>query len=160
MMSKDQIKIEFEKIATLRADGVEDLLQADWDEIETERDIFPFALDWDHLTTCERRGTFKVVSARRGREILGYAAYMVLPHPHSRNALHAFNDVLYVKPKARGSDGVKLIRTSETLLKGLGVKRIYYSSKIHFPLGLKTGKLLERLGYPVVEFCHAKVIDG
>jgi len=155
-MSSVQIRIE--KIADLRADGVEDLAQQDWDEIETDRDVFPFALDWDQLTTLERRGLFKVVSARKGREILGYAAFNVTTHPHSKNALHAFNSVLYVKPKARGSVGVKLIRTSETLLKGLGVKRIYYSSKTHFPLGLKTGKLLERLGYPVVEFCHAKVL--
>lgn len=152
------LTIQFEKISDLRADGVEDLLQADWEEMETEKDRFPLLLDWDHILRMERMGQFKVVAARRGKEILGYAAFLVLPHPHSKNSLTAFNDVLYVKKKERGSLGIKLIRMSETLLKGLGVQRIYYSSKVHFSLGLKTGDLLEKMGYKVIERTHAKVI--
>lgn len=135
------------------ADGLEDLLAANYEAVETDTDTFPLDVDWPAAFTMERQGLFKAISVRRDGVLVGYAAFHTTAHFHSCRARTAFCDVIYAPGRTAA-----LVRTAETLLKGLGVKRIFYAVKLHDPALLRFGDLLDRLEYKPYELMRAKIL--
>lgn len=144
-----------ESIASCRADGVEALLAAHYHEIARYPDI-PLDVDWARYEQAELNGTLRVMTARQGRLLVGYAAYLVAPHWHYKGSLQAIQDVLYVHPDYRGSRvGYKLIAMADQYLALEGVQVVYQHSKIAHPIGA----VLARQGYEPIDLIYGKRLD-
>lgn len=154
-MSAVRTTIEWEPLSSLLDGGLEDLLQEDWDEIEAT----PFALDvdWDNAFACERQGLFKAIGVRNPH-LIGYAAFHIQQHFHSRAIKSAFNDVIFLHPTFRGRIGLKLIRRCEELLREIGVSQVFISSKEHSAKVRRTGDVLKALGYTCTERSWRKIL--
>lgn len=149
------LAIEWESVARLRADGIEDLLFAHWRETSIDHDEVPLAPDWPRIEQLERSGVFKAIGLRIDGSLEGYSLFTVAPHLHFRYTLHATNSAVYVRPRSRGVAAVALLRRSEDLLDALGVrKRIYLAPVLR---GKKLGALIERLGYKHTEDFYCKL---
>ena len=138
------LHFQTEPIDGLLADGLEELVWAHWQETETDRDAIPLAVDWDYYRALEKAGGYVSVSARAGRELVGYNAFFLNKLAKYRHTLMAINDVMYLTPEARtGWNGVNLIRTSHGILRDAGARRIIYAINNNARLA----RLLAALGY-------------
>lgn len=154
-MSAGRTRIEFEALSSMLDDGLMDLLEADYEEVEAT----PFALDvdWDNAFALERQGLFKAISVRNPH-LIGYAAFHIQQHFHCRSIKSAFNDVIYLHPTFRGAIGLRLIARSEELLRSIGVNQVFISSKEHSAKVRRTGDLLKELGYTNTERTWRKLL--
>lgn len=148
--------IGWEKVGRARADGLDDLLAAHWAEVALDQDRYPLAPDWPRYHALERQGVLRSVSARRKGRLVGYNVFFVQPPIHYSTSVWALNDVLFLHPDHRaGLLGYRLVRAAEELLKGIGVARVIYHTKLHVMLGSKRerplGDLMKRLGYSQAE---------
>ncbi len=155
--------IAFEPLDDLLADGLEEMLFDHWQEVGLDHDAVPLAPDWAKYRDMEKRGTFRMISMREFGALVGYSAWIVCPSLHYRNTLHALNDYFWLAPeKRRGWAGIRLLRTSERLMKGLGAVKIVYHIKPHVLLGATksgtVGDILLRLGYRFDEECYSKLL--
>ena len=156
--------LSWEPIEALRADGIDDLLIADWQEVETDTDAVAYDPDWERLRVLERQGYFVVLAARDElRAIVGYNAFHVMPRIHARRSLQATNDLIWALPEWRARVGLAMIREAEVRLKAMGVDRITYGCKTHLGLlhnahGGRLGQLLGLRGYVHYESMYAKVM--
>lgn len=66
-------------------------------------------------------------------EAVGYSCYSVYPGPMRTQELTADCHAIYVLPEYRGRVSIKLIKTAEMCLKGIGVNRIYMHAPIAHP---------------------------
>lgn len=156
--------LAWEKIEALRADGLDDLLVQDWQEIEADAERVPFRPDWERARLLERHGNLFCLAARNeAREIVGYNAFHVMTRIHAVGSVQATNDVIWALKEWRGRVGLALIVEAERFLTEKGVDRITYSCKTHLNLlhgahGGRLGSLLSRLGYRQIEAVYEKVI--
>lgn len=154
--------VDWAKLDDLLADGFEDLLLAHWEEVATDRDVIPFAPDWERYRMMERNGMFRILAMRHNGRLIGYNGFFIAPNLHYSTSLQAINDVIYVDPTYRGA-GVRLIREAEKRLMELGVQKIHYHVKIAVNIGrdgrpATVGDLLARMGYVHVEQMFAKLL--
>lgn len=137
------------------------LVREHWEEVSLDQGKIPLAPDYDGFQRMEDQGLLRTMAARRDGLLVGYNAFMVMPHLHYRHTLHALNDAIFVHPDERGSAGVRLILESERALFEIGVVKIFYHAKLHVAVGARrsgtVGDILERLGYRHVENIYAKV---
>lgn len=153
--------LEWERIESLRADGLDDLLIQDWSEIETDLERRPYDPDWERLRVLERQGYFVTLAARVGREIVGFNAFYVMPDIQSRRVKQAVNQVIWAVPEWRARIGLALIAGAEEPLRKMGAWRITYACKTHLHLlhsasGGRLGQLLALRGYHQIESVYAK----
>lgn len=133
------------------------LLHRHWEEIALYRDI-PLAPRWDVYDKAEATGTLRIYTARKAGELIGYAAFIVMPAIHYAGSLQAAQDVLYVDDKHRnGRVGVALIRYCEIQLKSEGVQLLLQHAKAD-PKHV-FGSLLERMGYSKMDVIYSKRLD-
>lgn len=159
--AKRAYSINWEPLRQIVASGVEDLIAGHWEEVEHDREKIALAPDWEKAFILERLGCLKVLGLRCDGALVGYNAFSISPHIHSRFALHAINDVLYVAPEHRGSAGVRLIRTAERKLKELGVVRVVYATKPTAKVGrtgTTTGDILAKMGYRLYEEVYSRLL--
>lgn len=139
-----------EKVAKVR-DEITPLLLAHYAEIG-QRDLLVLP-DWDAYLKAEEEGKVFILTARCEGVLIGYNVMLLASHLHYADARVAQNDVIYVAPEHRnGKVSIGLIRHFETAMRAIGFDKIYYHAK---PVN-NFGKLLERMGYGVVETVHAK----
>lgn len=123
----------------------------------------PLDLDWDKIYQLERVGVWKSIAMRRDGHLIGYSNWIVSPVLHYKSAVVAKNDSIFLAPDEReGYTGVRLIRGSEAILRGLGVKRIDYHARPFMLVGTKKrplAELFEALGYRCVDTVHAKILE-
>lgn len=156
------ISVQWERLDALLADGLADLAQQDFQEIEEDTQEIPLDIDWDHLKSLERLGTYGVISAReKGKvrydgKLVGYNAFFVNRHTRHRRTVFAFCDALYLIPDARkGTAGIVLLQESDRLLREAGVVKVQYGIKDKAPVA---GRILERLGYRQIETAWSKLL--
>lgn len=156
------LTLKLEPIDALRADGLEDLLTAHFDEVE---DLpAPMAPDWPRYYALERAGVLKVLALRQAEKLIGYSVWFVAPTLHHRSTTWAVCDILYVDPRARGRAGLALIRGAVPVLEGLGARVITYAVKPRKAdlddkqARDRVGHLLHRLGYSLAEESWALVL--
>lgn len=112
-----------------------------------------FDADWPMYLAQEASGKVFVLTARVDGAMVGYNIMLLHNHPHYKNARVAQNDAIYVAPEhRRGRVGIGLIKYFEAAMCECGFDKIYYHAK---PFN-GFGKLLEQMGYPLVETIHAK----
>lgn len=131
------------------------LLQAHWREIAHYQDI-ELKPDIEAYAKLESVGALRCYTAREECELIGYVVFFVRSNPHYMQSLQAHQDVLFVLQHWRkGMIGVRLIRYAEGKLRAEGVQVIYHHAK----RTNQVGKLLERLGYELVDGIYAKRLD-
>jgi GNAT superfamily N-acetyltransferase len=156
------VKFQWERLGALLADGVEEILIQNFEEIEIDRDKIPLAPDWPHYLELERLGSYRVISARVGGVLVGYNAFFINRHSRHKNSIFAVNDEIYMLPEHRkGWSGVAFIRESEKMLRDAGVAKIEYGSTTHVKIGASrrtVGDLMVALGYEHTRSIYTKVV--
>ena len=74
-------------------------------------------------------GLMRLVTVRRGEELIGYSLWIVQAAIHYMGSLQAMEDVIYIKPECRGGLGAKLIKFSDDMLRAEGVQVAYRHTK-------------------------------
>lgn len=123
MSTKADVVFNWEKIGTAMADGLEDLIAFNWEEVDVEPLFGPLNIDWPKYAMLERAGIYRAISVRKGGKLIGYNGYFVQPHLRHRNSLWAMNDAMFVdKDERRWTLGLRLVQASLKLLGEIGVK--------------------------------------
>lgn len=155
--------VAWEPLDALLDDGLAEIVAKHWNEVGVHMADVPLAVDWDRYYRLEADGILKLMAARRGEELVGYASYLVMPHLHYSTTLHAMNDAIFVDPSVRGL-GIKLIRAAEKGLAELARPRpirILYHAKLHVEKERGTlARVFEALGYKAFETSHDKVVGA
>lgn len=158
----NELVVAWASLDALLGAGVEDLLFQNWEEVEVTKDEIPLSVDWDHYRAQERLGTFRVIAAHVGSELVGYSAWFINCHTRHKDHLFAICDEIYLVPeRRRGWNGVRLIRTGERLLRERGVRLIQYGERFTVHLGARgatLGDLLKILGYKHTENVWTKMV--
>jgi hypothetical protein len=151
--------LEWESIASLRADGVDDLLIRDWEAIETDIVSRPFDPDWGRLRVLEKQGYLVCLAARDSKRVItGYNVFHLGPDILSKRLTLAVNRVIWALPEWQARVGLPLILEAERGLLKLGVRRIEYNCKTH-GVSDRLARLLALRGYDAIETVHAKLFD-
>ena len=148
------LTLEWEPLIALCESGLEDLQRLHWAEVETDRSVIPFAMDWARAFQLEGMGIVKCAAMRRDGELVGYNIWHVWPHIHFATTLHAVNDAIFLRKDQRGSAGVKLILGVEDMLRQLGVVKMIYAAKV----GTNLGDIFKRLDYRLDEKLYSKLL--
>ena len=116
---------------------------------------FPLDPDWDAYKRYDDANMLRCVTCRADGELIGYIIFFIHPHIHYKTCLTAVEDVYYVKKEFRkGRVGIRLFKYAEDILKGIGVNRIIYGTKVY----LDNTKLFEYLGYKHTDKVFTKLI--
>ncbi len=129
------------------------LAELHWREIATHLDV-PLAPMLDQYEAVEKAGKLRLFLVRDGGLLIGYALYVVAPHPHYASQLVATQDVIYLHPDHRhGGLGSLLLRRCDDALRADGVGLVVHHVKVAHPA---LGVLLERQGYTNTERLYTK----
>ena len=152
---KRSARYSVEDLASVRASGVEALLERHWREIAHYQDI-ELNVDWSVYEQAEALGKLRIFTARVDDELVGYAVFFVNHNPHYKDSLQAVQDILFLAPEHRkGRIGFGLLAFADMQLAGEGVQATYHHSKAAHNIG----PLLERMGYELVDVIYAKRLD-
>lgn len=167
-MAKLSLKPRFEWITldAARALGFEDMVVLNWEDVETDQQDIPFAIDWAGYYALERLGVLKFGALLLGPRLIGYSVWFLQPPLHHKNTTWAANDVVYADPDYRARHGLVLMRKAEAALAEMGVKVITYMAKprqgkdaLDYRRGRDSiGYLLQRLGYRLSEEAWLKIL--
>ena len=136
-------------------DEVDPLLQRHYKEIAHHQDI-ELCVDWDAYDAAEGAGFLRIYVARdeETRAILGYNVFFVRTNLHYKNSLQASQDVLFIHPDRRGFGG-RFIQWCDEQLRAENVQCVYH----HVKAKHNFGRLLERLGYSLVDLIYSRRLD-
>ncbi len=148
------LRFAWAKVDELLAQGGGEMVPLHWEEAATDKDKVPLDIDWERARKAEREGVFRTLGMWRGTRLIGYDAFVVMPHFMHATTLYAVMQGVYCDESERGC-GVTLIRRAETMLAELVSPRlvkIVYDVPLHVKLGHGTnagsvGELLRKLGY-------------
>lgn len=126
------------------------LLEKHHEELKHFNDI-PLEPDVSFYEMAQKAGILKVFTNRIDGKLIGYAVFFVKSHPHSANSVQASGDIIFIDPDHRGM-GKAFVGWCDEQLKGLGVQVVYQ----HVKNSHNWGKLLERIGYSLVDLTFAK----
>lgn len=131
------------------------LLHRHWAEVAHYKDI-PLDPDYELYDRLEARGKFRAYTVRTDTSTLaGYAAFLLVGHPHYRASPQAQMDVIYLAPEHRGRMiGARFIRWCDEQLQAEGTRVVRHHLKVRE--GLNYGRLLERLGYVQEELIYVR----
>lgn len=120
------------------------LIEAHYQEIAWRQDQIPLAVDYDRYCQLADAGILMCFTARKGRWLVGYAVFMVMPHLHYNTTKMAINDVVFLAQAYRNKgEGAALIEFSEKELKALGCQVV----TLHVKPQLDWGPLCANMGY-------------
>lgn len=139
--------------------SAEPLLHEHWREIALYQDQIPLEVDVERYRAADAAGNLVCLSARDAGAMVGYAAWLLVQHPHYRSCRFAMNDVIYVRRQHRtGSTvGLRLIRESErVLVEDCGVNRIQW----HLKSSNDWSAILLRMGYACEETVFGKYVGS
>lgn len=145
----------WEYLDDLLDDGLSVLAYKAWEEVEEDKDGFPFDVNWFRYREMEATGNFRFFTARVDGELVGYAGVSILPDLRSRKVTHAVVLDIYVEPEQRHKGvGVKLLHSLEDWLGKLGVNCVTVGERNT----VSTGRLYQRMGYKCSERAWTKAI--
>jgi len=131
-----------------------ELYQDHYEELSVTKE-FPLNPDYESYDRLAQAGMLRVITCRVDGNLAGYIIFFIQPHMHYKDCLTAFEDIYYIsKPYRKGRIGIKLFQYAEEVLKGIGVNRIIYGTKIH----LDNSRLFEYLGYKHTDKVYTKLL--
>jgi hypothetical protein len=118
----------------------------------TDLDVSP---DFSYYLNIQAAGALRLYSARIDGRLVGYSAFIVHLHRHSKQSLQADEDLIFISKQYReGIGGYSFIKWIDDELLKEGVKNIYR----HVSLSRDFSKLLYRLGYEPIETIYARKV--
>lgn len=103
--------------------------------------------------SVEKNGHLRVFTARKGKKLIGYAVFTVIPHHHRVQVIQAENTLFFItKDYRKGWLASKFIKYCETWLFDNGVNQISMRTKTKASFGV----LLRRLKYKEEEIVYLK----
>ena len=139
-------------------DEIRPLLLHHWAELARNKDAIKLDPDYEQYLGAEALGKLWIFTARYDERLIGYTIFVTARHAHYRDALWAYNDIFWLAPEHRRRQvGAQLFTVAEAALRTAGVDVIHVTSKTAHPAA---GKLLEHLGYDLIEIGHAKLLRG
>ena len=125
-------------------DEIKPLLPEHWAELAVHKDI-PLDPDFGFYERAAATGSLIFMTVREAGALIGYAIWVVKPHPHYRKHIWALNDIVWLHPEHRGmSLGKNLVKFWETELRARNVAVIHVDTKLVAPQLLY---LLQNTGY-------------
>ena len=129
------------------------MLPEHWLELAVHKDI-PLDPDYGFYERANSAGMLTFMTARVNDSLtrindslIGYAIWVVKPHPHYKAHAWALNDIVWLHPAHRGKQtGYALVEFWETHFRHSGVAVIHVDTKIVAPQLLY---LLKNKGYEV-----------
>ena len=124
----------------------------------------PLSVDVDAYSDLDAKEMLHLVTVREARlaaaeaptaPLIGYALYILRPHLHYKETLHAYCDVYYLaKDGRKGLAGYRLLQYAEETLKKRGVQMLMSGTKA----SLDMSRLFERLGWSLSEQTFLKYL--
>lgn len=149
-------------------DTIMPLLQEHKDEIAHYPDIL-LNPDQPAYEQAEEHGLLRCYVARLNGDLVGYGIFFVKRNMHYRDSLQAVQDVLFVTQAHRhGRVGLKLIQYATEQLRAEQIQVEYQHTKANAQIreALKAlkgrtdiGKLMESLGYELIDLIYGKRLD-
>ena len=147
------IKYNVEKMFDI-VEELKTIIPEHYDELSVTKG-YELDPDWDRYFHLEQAKSLSVITCRQNDILIGYIIFFITPHLHYKQCLTAFEDIYFVsKPFRKGRIGIKLFQYAEKVLKGIGVNRIIYGTKVH----LDNSRLFEYLGYKHSDKVFTKLI--
>jgi GNAT superfamily N-acetyltransferase len=138
----------------IRVKELSALYQEHYDELSVTKE-FQMEPNYEMFDLLQDAKMLRVITCRVDGELAGYIVFVVQPHMHYKSCLTAFEDAYFIsKPYRKGRIGIKLFQYAEEVLKGIGVNRIIYGTKVH----LDNSRLFEYLGYKHTDKVYSKLI--
>lgn len=156
-MSDTPVTFGWESLNSLLSDGVATLVREHWKEIALDQEKVPLAIDWRAMLEEEKIGRFRVFSARRNGELIGYVAFKSFRPERYSTTLYINDDVFWLAPEERkGLTGYRMLKAAIAALPR--PCKLQFKEKIGFQDG-RVGTLLERLGLQPVEMLYSAFLE-
>lgn len=124
-------------------------------EIAWNKEKIPLDVDVEKYTLLDEQGILFCFSARDQGNLIGYAFFIVAPHPHYKSTVFASNDVIFIKKQYRGRRlGEDFISFCTNDLVAFGVQVM----AIRIKDCLDWSSLAESIGFESVESTYLKWI--
>lgn len=152
------IRYGWQKLAeVIAAPNLSELIQAQSDELSVFKD-YPLAIDFDWMLYEEQAGHFRAFTARDGKTLAGWVAFVLAPYTHHRDTLFAKVDNYFLDPRYRhGQTGLNLLRRAFAAIEAAGAEIIIVHRKLHTdPL---IGIFFERQGFRPIEMVYARKVS-
>lgn len=147
------IAMQVEDWATLWNDGQELMRE---NHKETGDEGLEFDPDAEGYQALYDQGRLVVLTVRDDQTLVGYLAFVILNHFHSRKVKCAFEELFYLSPKYRkGRLGIDVMNFAERVLPVLKVGRVYYTSRPQRELT----KLFQRRSMSLIASMWAKDLE-
>lgn len=132
------------------------LLPLHYDELTFGKERIKLAPDWARYERLDYERKLGIYTARDSAEnLIGYACFFLVDHPHYQYAYLAINDVFYIDPAWRSDVwlGYRFLKFIDGELLRLDPDAI----KWHVKVQRDFGPMLKRLGYVPEETIYSKV---
>jgi GNAT superfamily N-acetyltransferase len=127
-----------------------------WRELALHKDVFVCAPDWDRYYALDVSGALRILTVRFEGQLIGYLFALYVTHPHSMSTHVARVDTYWLDPVHRqGWTGVRMFKELLRQSKEWGSLFVVASIECHF-MGMRAGKLLERLGFEQTEIVYSR----
>ena len=147
-----------------RLEEAKPLLARHWEEVAIRKNIRPLDPDWAWYEQMSRSGRMRAFVVRydappavRMRPV-GYAVFVISPHPHYKTWNAAKSDLYWVDPDFRHQGlGSRMFLACEDWLRNTcRVHTLIHEVRPHLN---PKGDLMEKLGYDLVGLCFEKVLQ-
>ena len=120
------------------------MLPEHWAELAVHKDI-PLDPDYDFYERANTAGLLLIMTVRKSTNLIGYAIWVVKPHPHYKAHTWALNDIVWLHPDHRGLQiGRDFVKFWEREFNARNVAVIHVDTKTAVPQLLY---LLSNCGY-------------
>lgn len=151
-----QLRFRFETFSAIHRELLP-LFKRHWQEIAIDHEHVPLDPDWDCYFALEAQGKLLFLTARSGRELVGYVSNIVDRHLHYAGTRFAHTEMFWLDPAFRkGWQPVKMLLTNIKGLEDRGVEIGTINFKLHFK-NARVGKVLARLGYVPTDIVMRRV---
>ena len=131
------------------------LIEANREELTTNKDLLVLNPNVDTYCLLEDKGALLSLGAFDGDEIVGYSVNIMAHNLHYSDLMMCQSDVLYVREdKRQGPAGLKLMRETERLAKERGAQMMLWHAKPDTNLD----QILPRMGYRVQDVVYTRVL--
>lgn len=106
------------------------LLINHWKEVASDTERLRFNPDIDTYLFLDDNQKLTVITAREGRELVGYIVLIVQTHLHYKDVLTVVEDVHYLRPEHRkGWAGYKLLKAAMEYSRNISADIVIFRSK-------------------------------
>lgn len=120
---------------------------------EAPEGVPPLDMDWDFYISLERKGLLLLFTVREKAELVGFAMYVMSPHPHHKGLISAMCDIIATRLGKRNKGiGTTLIEAAEAYFRQAEVDMVVHGFRTCY----NVSPLFERLGYKMIEQQYMK----